>query len=183
SLLHHPDDGGAVLHVHIDAGPVLAAVGLDLGLGAVAVDEVQVIPGDVLPGEHDAGRDPLHGRDAAADAGDGHHLHPVVQGAHVDIGVTEVGGGVVQLGQTALPVHISALGADHIVLGLAVGAGEPHRHLGVVTALAVAVLVVQHLGGVAGRAVGPGGKAGQSASRQHTGGQAEHSGSLDPIRF
>src|SRR5699024_3743755 len=131
SLLHHADQGRAAVHIDVDVSPV-GAVGFDLGLGAVGVNQVQVIAFDGVPGHHDIGGHIGHSGHAAGQAGHGHDPLAVVQLALVDAQLAEVGGGIVHFAQTVFAVDVAALAADDVIFDIPVGAAEAGHDLGVV---------------------------------------------------
>src|SRR5699024_11526984 len=124
SLLHHADQGRAAVHIDVDVSPV-GAVGFDLGLGAVGVNQVQVIAFDGVPGYHDIGGHAAHGVHAAGQAGHGHDPLAIVQFALVDAQLAEVAHRIIHFAQAAFAVDVAALAADDVVLDVAVGAAEP----------------------------------------------------------
>ena len=115
------DEGRAVLHIDPDdrTAGIAAARDVQLGLGAIGADEIEVIALDRVVGDPDVGGGAGH-RAVPVDAGHRHDALAVVQRAGVDAGSVEVGAGAGQLSQGRTAVDLAALGADGIEAGGAV---------------------------------------------------------------
>ena len=173
-LSHHMDQGCTVLHIDLNKGSV-AHRDVQLGLGTVRVDQIQVIALHSADRQFHIGGDVLE-RALTTQAGDGHDLFTVLQRTGVDIQAAEVGKSTVHLGQGLFPVHCTALCADGVpacgtvcILELC----QQHR--------IVVVLIVVDIAGTGGAAQNLGrcsrwfcGKTGNGTAGQDTGGQAEH---------
>ena len=168
------DEGRAVLHIDPDdrTAGIAAARDVQLGLGAIGADEIEVIALDRVVGDPDVGGGAGH-RAVPVDAGHRHDALAVVQRAGVDAGSVEVGAGAGQLSQGRTAVDLAALGADGIEAGGAVCIFEAGEDLciRVVIIAAGAGLVAEDS---STRRDGGRREAGDRAAGDDAGGQGEH---------